>query len=188
MKILVNLKKIASLNLSVEEYIIIYGICTNNLLEVISHVKLTSSLLTSLEEKGAISIKNLKTLTFQTSDENVEKCKKLITVEELNWIEEWINLWPEGIKSGGYYVRSSKAAILQNMKKFMDQHDYTDRTIIHATTNYLEEMRHKGYSGIQLAHNFIEKNKNSSLEVYCRQFTRLDHESRLTAEEPGLSI
>ena len=187
MKIALNLKKIASLKLSVEEYIVIYGICTNNLLEVISHIKLTPDLLVSLEEKGALTIKNLKTLTFQTNDENLATCKKLITIEELNWIEEWINLWPEGVKSGGYYVRSSKAAILQNMKRFMDQHDYTDRTIIYATTNYLEEMRHKGYMGIQLAHNFIEKNKNSSLEVYCRQFTRLDHESRVTAE-PGLSI
>ena len=90
---------------------------------------------------------------------------------EEDWIEEWYNLFPKGVKSGGYPLRSGLRGVEIKMKKFIKEFpEYPKDVIIAATKKYLEEARSNGYQYTQLAHYFIYKNNVSNLAAYCESF------------------
>lgn len=90
---------------------------------------------------------------FQTIDEKL--CS--------TWIEEWISLFPKGIKSGGYYVKSNKEDCLKKMTKFIKTRKYSKEQIFQATKNYIDRKALENYSYMMRAEYFIEKDGTSTL-------------------------
>ena len=94
--------------------------------------------------------------------------KKAITGSaDMNWFGDWYNLWPSGVKSGGYYLKSGEADCRKKMEKFLSKYDYTPEQIMKATSNYLNQMAAKGYEYTKLASYFIDKDGVSTLAGEC---------------------
>jgi hypothetical protein len=84
------------------------------------------------------------------------------------FVEEWFELWPKGIKSGGYYVKSDKNGCKKNLEKFIKNHPQISKeTILKATKKYIDDMKDRNYQYIKLAPYFIYKDNISLLEGYC---------------------
>lgn len=85
------------------------------------------------------------------------------------WFEEWFELWPKGVKTGGYLVRSDKKGCLNKLKKFNKEYpEYFDKDLImKATSEYIEECRMRNFDKMQLAHYFIFKDGISNLAAFC---------------------
>lgn len=80
------------------------------------------------------------------------------------WIDDWYDLWPKGVKSGGSYVRTSKDGCLRKMKRFLIKHPQYDKfDIMKATRNYISSFALNNYAYIKLAPYFIEKDGVSIL-------------------------
>jgi len=74
------------------------------------------------------------------------------------------DLFPVGIKSGGYPVRSSVVDIADKLRKFFKKHkSYTQEQVLEATTKYVNRKKGEGYSYMQKAVFFIEKDGMSTL-------------------------
>lgn len=85
-----------------------------------------------------------------------------------SWFEDWYNLFPRGIKSGGYMVRGDKRGCLNKLKKFtIDYPEFDKEIIMKATKEYVEECKKNKYQYMMLAHYFISKHRVSSLAGYC---------------------
>lgn len=106
---------------------------------------------------------------------NITETGKTILNEILNqsdnddiFINDWFELWPKGIKSGGYYVKTDKNGCKKNLEKFMKNHpNLSKETILKATKKYIEDMKDRNYQYIKLAPYFIYKDNISLLEGYC---------------------
>jgi hypothetical protein len=82
---------------------------------------------------------------------------------------QYLELWPSGVKSGGYYVRSGINSIYTKMERFVRSYPgYTPELILKATRMYIEEKRKENWGFMSLAEHFIEKDKTSRLEGYCQ--------------------
>lgn len=93
---------------------------------------------------------------------------KLITNDLKDWFDDWFDLFPKGVKSGGYLVKSDKAGCYKKMKSFVKEYpEYNKDIIIRATKDYINYMRMKQFEYMQLAHYFIMKNGVSSLASFC---------------------
>lgn len=108
-----------------------------------------------------------------------KKCRIFVNNEDVqvinsqsakDWIREWWNLFPSGIKSGGYYVKTDVNGCLKKMNKFLyDNPDYDNKDlVIEATKNYVARHAMKGYSMMKLAPYFIEKDRVSTLAGECQ--------------------
>jgi len=74
------------------------------------------------------------------------------------------DLFPVGVKSGGYPVRSSVVDIADKLRKFFKKHkSYTQEQVLEATTKYVNRKKGEGYSYMQKAVFFIEKDGMSTL-------------------------
>lgn len=85
-----------------------------------------------------------------------------------DWIDTWYNLFPKGIKSGGYLVRSDKNGCCTKMKKFVKKYpEFSKEIVLKATYDYLQYYRMKNWNFVSLAHYFIYKNDMSVLSGQC---------------------
>lgn len=123
--------------------------------------------LSDLEESGYVKI-------LDSGDERIielrQKAVELFGNNKDNvsdWIEQWVNLWPKGIKSGGYYVKPNKQDALSNMQKFVKKYKFTKDQIFEATGNYLKEKERDNWAYCMLGSYFIMKNNMSQLANYC---------------------
>jgi len=93
---------------------------------------------------------------------------KLISNKLSDWFDEWFDLFPQGVKSGGYLIKSDKAGCLKKMEKFVKTYpEFNKDIIIRATKDYINYMRMKQFQYMQLAHYFIMKNDVSTLASCC---------------------
>lgn len=100
----------------------------------------------------------------------VEKEVKSVFVKEVieDWIDLWYSLFPKGVKSGGYLIRSDKNGCLNKMKKFCKKYpDFTKEIILKATSDYIDYYRMRNWNYVSLAHYFINKNDTSVLAGQC---------------------
>lgn len=113
--------------------------------------------------------------------------KKNITASE--WIEEWRNIFPQKVKSGGYPVRGDKEGCLSKMNTFINKYKYPKDVIFEATKLYVEKKENERWAYMQLAHYFILKNGTSTLAALCEEVVRkrssnkpeeADYESTIT--------
>jgi hypothetical protein len=85
-----------------------------------------------------------------------------------DWIDIWYNLFPKGIKTMGYLVRSDKNGCIIKLKKFIKTHKHiTKEIILKATYDYVQYFRLNNWQGIQVGHYFINKNGVSNLASLC---------------------
>lgn len=90
------------------------------------------------------------------------------TVDEITELASKIrDLFPKGVKSGGYPVRSSTVDIAEKLRKFFKKHKYTQEQVIEATKRYVERKSREGYAYMQKAVFFIEKEGSSTLAAEC---------------------
>ena len=90
--------------------------------------------------------------------------------EVLTWsqfVKAFRDIFPKGIKSGGFYVKSSERDLDIKLKKFVKDYKYSQDTILEATQCYVDESALKGYTYIKLANYFILKNNESMLASAC---------------------
>lgn len=87
--------------------------------------------------------------------------KKLDSLSEL--AERLINIYPQGVKSGGYPVRGSKVDVTDKLRKFFKKHKYTHEQVIQATQKYVDRKREESWAYMQRLVYFIEKDNSSNL-------------------------
>lgn len=132
----------------------------------------------ALVSKELIGMHNEKsgyvfTNTFVTKkfiDKFIDKPKKSKLEEEgaEDWIDDWYNLFPKGVKSGGYLVRSDKQGCLNKMKKFIKKYpEFKKDIILKATSDYVDYYRMNNWKFMTLAHYLISKNDVSILASQC---------------------
>ena len=92
--------------------------------------------------------------------------------EVADWISDWVDLWPKGVKSGGSYVRSDAKSCLKKMQQFVrDYPEYDKELIFAATKSYVDELAIKHYAFIKVASNFIKKHSDSGLATECQNYS-----------------
>ena len=107
--------------------------------------------------------------SYNTTSRYTEILSPTQTKKEIktDWINEWYDLWPRGVKSGGHYVRSSMSACERKMKAFLKNTEFEKETIMDATKAYIQDRAQQQYSYMQLSHYFIYKDGVSALETWC---------------------
>lgn len=105
----------------------------------------------------------------------IEESKK--EVNEIPFIDEWLDLFPEGVKNAGRPIKSDKAKCTTKMKAFLKKYPYNAEEIIKATKEYLDEREVNNYQFTMLAVNFIShRDKGSALAEKCAT-NRLEEKS-----------
>ena len=89
-----------------------------------------------------------------------------------DYFDEWIGLWPEGVKRNGYYLRSSSCR--NKFKRFISCYGYAKERVMAATRQYLEEQAQDGYQYCMQSGYLIEKNRESRLADLCENYTAED--------------
>ena len=94
----------------------------------------------------------------------------------VEWIEEWLDLFPRGVKSMGKLVRSDKASCDRKMANFMQEYPkYSNELIMRATKMYLDERRKADWQYTRCAVYFIyrvddnKQEKSSDLAAWCEE-------------------
>jgi len=87
--------------------------------------------------------------------------KKLDSLTEL--ASKLIEIYPQGVKSGGYPVRGSKVDVTDKLRKFFKKHKYTHEQVIQATQKYVNRKREESWAYMQRLVYFIEKDNTSNL-------------------------
>ena len=86
------------------------------------------------------------------------------------WIDEWMDLFPRGVKSGGKLLRSDKKACLKKLIDFVNETKYDQDTIMQATKDYLFERSLENYAYTKCATYFISKvGEGSELGACCEK-------------------
>lgn len=91
--------------------------------------------------------------------------KKLDSLSEL--ASKLIEIYPQGVKSGGYPVRGSKVDVTDKLRKFFKKHKYTHEQVIAAVERYVERKRKDKWDYMQRLIYFIEKDGSSNLAAEC---------------------
>jgi len=120
-----------------------------------------------LESKGFVKItgEDLKDVSIRDLGLELIGQSKSDSIIEL--AEKVREMFPKGIKSGGYPVRSSVVDIADKLRKFFKKHKYTNEQVLEATKRYVDRKRSEGYSYMQKAVFFIEKDGSSTLAAEC---------------------
>lgn len=109
---------------------------------------------------------------------------KSVTVDD--WIDEWFDLFPKGIKTGGKYVRTDKLGCTKRMKDFVKMYPHFSKDlIIEATAKYIEDRERNDYNYFMLAPYFIRKDGLSSLASWCEQIQ--DESSEVAGDDPFIN-
>ena len=202
MKNLLNLNQIQKIikscqsnNIDFQAYVLLYGLHTDNMdlvcdyhdvepytpyiINNLVHQGLLTKILSTdskvgLEDLYANNLKltQLGSLIFKDSIISAPSNEKLFTYK-VTWIEEYYELFPKGIKSGGFYVRSSIQDCSNKMFKFLnDNPQFTKDIILAATKNYIKDCEARNYDKMKLAPYFIIKDGTSMLSGYCEAYVQ----------------
>lgn len=120
------------------------------------------------KDKGYIFTNAFVTTKFINKFIDKPKKSKISKDDVEEWIDDWFNLFPKGVKSGGYLVRSDKQGCLNKMRKFINRYpNYNKDIILKATADYIDYSRINNWKFMSLAHYFIIKNDVSILAAQC---------------------
>lgn len=101
------------------------------------------------------------------------------------WIDEWYDIFPKGVKSGGYYtVRCDKQGCIKKLKNFIKNNpEFGKNVILQATKNYVNEAALQGYAYMKTAPYFVEKSGVSLLAGFCENVLNKTEEVRSNIED-----
>jgi len=133
-----------------------------------------------LTQKGTELIESIKNSTGEATTEKiavlgVEQLKDEIQKDEVDgWIDEWLDIFPRGIRTGGKLIRSDREGCLNKMRKFLVDYKYDKDTIMKATRAYIDAKAQEGYMYTRCAVYFIyriepSKERISDLADWCGQ-------------------
>jgi len=112
----------------------------------------------------------LEQLEFKNLTVSTGLFMQLLNSNVTTWIDKWWALWPDGIKSSNYYIKTDKNGCIKKLEKFRRKYpQFTASLIIQATENYINRMSLAGYSFMKLAPYFVEKDGMSTLAGECEQ-------------------
>lgn len=110
-------------------------------------------------------------LTRRFSDRYLSGNLKEIAYSEKNiddFVDKYRSIFPSGNSSSGYPYRGDKQGCIKKMRKFKKSYPkFTDELILSVTRDYVNTHFFKGYSYMQTAAYFIEKDGNSNLAALC---------------------
>jgi len=137
-------------------------------------------------KNGFIITEKLKSL-FQDYKEGIRGSPPQEKVH--NWIDDWYNLFPKRVRSGGYPIRCDKNGCLKKLIKFCKDHPEYDKEIIFkATEYYINTARQNDYQYMKLAPYFIEKDGISMLSGECENIVnRMENINNGKAEEKAVN-
>lgn len=100
-----------------------------------------------------------------------------------SWIDEWLKLFPLGVRSGSKLVRSDRSMCLKKMAAFIKNTRYDRDLIFHATKEYIREFALRDYAYMKCATYFIDKkDEGSELAAQCEKCKNDD----MTKEETNM--
>ena len=111
-----------------------------------------------------------------------------------SWIDEWVDIFPRGVRSGGRLLRGDKISCLRKMRVFLKEYPYTRETILEATRNYIKSKEQEGYTYTRCAVYFIYRvdqsrsDKVSDLATWCDQALHEQSEGIKSNGENNLEI
>lgn len=162
MKIIVDTDVLNKYNLSPNEYFYLHGLFKGE--QIVTTFE--QDIFYGLEKEGFVKV----------TDEGVilrEKAIKLFLEGEAtnsvsSWIDKWRELFPVGVKSGGYAVRGDRQSCTKKMKAFIKNHPEINLELIFdATKAYIDDRRKNRWEYIKVSHYFIEKDGVSMLASLC---------------------
>lgn len=178
-KITIDLNQLIKLGIAVEGWLVLWALANNKEAIIGQYTAKCCKLVTENLDK-------LVELEYIVAEQSVEgkyllskmsltdKGKSLFPINSVvdasEWIDVWYELWPKGVKSGSFYVKTGKEDCLKKLIKFQTNHpQYTKGIIITATKKYLDASRMKGWDYCKLAPYFIYKDGLSMLEGFCAE-------------------
>ena len=176
----IPLKKLLNMGLTVEEYYFAYMLYKKERHKLdlyiknvdLNYIKITDRLI----DIGLIEFINYDGESPNYNINNLQSTQEFFDLINIRnepkgadaWIDEWYALWPTGIKSGGYYLKTDKRGVLRKMRNFLLEYPHYDKEIIiKATESYLMDMSLGGYAFAKLAPYFIYKDGLSVLAGEC---------------------
>ena len=133
-------------------------------LETLGYIKIVE------EEPFNFILRDKATIIFATSSDEI-----------LELAREYRRMFPQGIRSGGYLVRSDEPTIANKLRKFMKNFkQYSKDQILEATQRYIDRKRAEGWKYMKTASYFIYKDGESTLATECEMLN--------TDIEPSTSI
>ena len=163
----INLKKYIASGLSLNEFILLQCIYNKDYKEASLIQGIEKIDLSKLEEELWIKITGLSIEEIFPRQKMFDLFQTKDAQEVVLWIEQWLELFPKGVKSGGYYIKSNKEDCLKKMIKFLKVRKYTKKQIFEATKNYVDRKAKENYSYMMKAEYFIEKDNISALATEC---------------------
>ena len=83
-------------------------------------------------------------------------------------LQDYADLWPKGVKSGGRLIRKTTASLDTKLKAFINRRkDIPYQAILDGTEAYLNSQKAKGWEYTISSDYFILKNGSSELESYA---------------------
>jgi hypothetical protein len=188
-------KNLLNNNIDFQEYVLLYSLYNKNIdiicdyhdVEpytnyIISNLTQKQFICRIVQNENKISLEDLYSnnlrltskgeLIFKEFVKSAPSNEKLIPYK-VSWIEDYYDLFPKGIKSGGFYVRSSIQDCSNKMNKFIiDNPQFTKDIILEATKNYINDCKARNYDKMKLAPYFIIKDGTSMLSGYCEAYVQ----------------
>jgi hypothetical protein len=165
MEVRINIEKLFQDGLTPNQFVYLCYIAKNE--EESCPFKITQEELQDLQSKSYIKIQEGQIILRGIFNEKFQTNR---ASNEVDWIEEWRNLFPT-VKVGGRPAKGSKAGVIKKMLKFIkDNPKVTKEEIFEATKSYIFEKKQKNYDYMQCADYFIEKNGNSTLESFIEHY------------------
>jgi hypothetical protein len=189
-----DMNQLIRAGLTVEEFLICYLLSENALRQLRiaeqSFGKIDDSVFKRLVEKGYCYIKDpYESKDFRTRIGVSKKFSDIIerkTTSVDDWIADWIDLWPRGVKSGNYYVRGDKSSVRHKMKSFMKKYPECSKDqIFAATKQYLQRMATDNYQYCKISDYFIFKDGASILASECEN---LEYEHELAGSPAAIKF
>jgi hypothetical protein len=85
-----------------------------------------------------------------------------LPIEE--FCDKYYDLFPKGVRSGGYPVRDGLPNVIKKMVQFRKEYpDVSDEDILNATEKYVKDKKKEGYAFMKLASFLIYKDRSSTL-------------------------
>jgi hypothetical protein len=173
MKLTVSIEQLLSYNLDIEQYMLCTALYTGDEIEMRKYIDafgtLAKSKFEALIERKLIRTVSVNSFIYSNLRLNDDLFLELMGQKSVSeWIHDWFLLWPEGIKSGGYYIRTDEKGCKQKLIKFMKRNpQYGSDIIMNATQRYIFQRSLAGYEYTKLAPNFIELHGVSMLAGEC---------------------
>lgn len=173
MTIDVSIEQLISYNLDIEQYMLCLALYTGEEVEMRKYVDTFGAIsrykIEPLIERKLIRSVSTSSLAYSNLRLDEKNYLELLGKKPISaWMHDWFNLWPKGIKSGGYLIRTDENGCKTKLIRFMKHNPkYTEDIIIEATKRYLFQRSLDGYEYTKLAPNFVELHGVSMLAGEC---------------------